>query len=303
MSERGGSPRPGASPVVSVVLLNYRAEDEMDTRACIQSLLASDYPALDLVLVDNGAPADVTARIEADFPTVRVLRAGGNRGFTGGNNLGIVDALERGSAYVLLLNNDTVVEPGCVSQLVRTAVIGERVGCVGGKILYHDAPDRVWFGGGELSVARGVGFHLREGEHDDDPGADAPSEVSFLTGCCMLLPADVLRRVGGLEEDFFAYVEDVELSIRLRDAGYRLLYQPAARLYHKVPLEEPEVSPMKIVLRDRNRRRLARRRYSAAARLRFMLLFYPTRVIHAARYLLAGDRARLAAIWRGLTEP
>lgn len=301
MSERGGSQGSGTSPVVSVVLLNYRAEDEVDTRACIESLLASDYPALDVVLVDNAAPADVTARLEADFPRVRVLRAGANLGFTGGNNLGIADALERGSAYVFLLNNDTVVEPGCVGHLVRTAESGERVGCVGGKILYHDAPDRIWFGGGELSVARGVGFHLREGEIDDRD-SEAPAEVSFLTGCCMLLPADVLRRVGGFEEDFFAYVEDVDLSLRLRRAGFRLLYQPAARLYHRVPLEEPEVSPMKIVLRDRNRRRLARRRYSAAARLRFMLLFYPTRMIHAGRYLLTGDRARLAAIWRGLTE-
>jgi GT2 family glycosyltransferase len=287
---------------VSVVLLNWCAEAVDDTVACVESLRKSTYPIDDVIVVDNGSPPEVGTQLAARLEGVTLIRTEQNLGFTGGNNRGIEHALAAGSEYVWVLNNDTVVEPDCIGELVAVAESTDNVGAVGAKILYYDHPDRVWFAGGDVSLVRGVGVHRRESELDAHQGGDV-EEVGFLTGCCMLLPAEVLRSVGGFEEDFFAYVEDVELSLRLRAAGFRLLYQPRARLHHRVPLTDPAVAPYKIVLRDRNRRRLARRRYRLAERIRFGLFFYPTRIAHALRYLARRDWPRFVAIWRGMTQP
>lgn len=294
------SPKVGEPPRVAVVLLNLRAEDL--TAACVRSLNAGDYPALSIVLVDNASADGSGERLHEAFPGVVYLPMKQNLGFTGGNNRGIENALAAGCDYVLILNNDTVVDRACISKLIEAAQADPDAGAIGGKILFYDAPDRIWFGGGDLSHFRALGLHQLEGKRDPDPEERGVREVSFLTGCCMLMPARVICEVGMFEEDFFIYAEDTELSLRIAKAGYQLLYQPAARLYHRVPIVEPPILPHKIVLRDRNRRRLVRRRYSLAGCVRFALFFYPTRIARAAQYLLNGDRERAGAIWRGMTE-
>jgi GT2 family glycosyltransferase len=287
-------------PSVTVVLLSYQTEGIADTAACIESLQSGCYPDLRIIVIDNGTPQDVAASLENRFPDVVYCRLPQNLGFTGGNNRGIERALDEGCDYVLMLNNDTVVEPDCVTQLVQAAEADRNAGAVGGQIFYFDEPKRIWFAGGDFSRMRGTGLHRTVGGRQRPVAATGTEEVSFLTGCCMLVPADVLRKVGGLEEDFFAYIEDVEFCLRLRTAGYKVLYAPAARLFHKVPVVEPEIPPHKIDLRDRNRRRLARRRFTAVDQLRFALFFYPSRLLQAGRYLLRGDRARLMAVWYGV---
>ncbi|MGI9179337.1 MAG: glycosyltransferase family 2 protein [Longimicrobiaceae bacterium] len=290
---------PSAPPRVTAVVLNWCGE--ADTAACLRSLLASDYPMLHILLVDNGSPDGSGERLHCAFPQVEYLHVGENTGYSGGNNRGIERALEGGAEFVLVLNNDTLVEPDCVARLVEVACATREVGAVGGKILYFDAPARIWFGGGDFSRLRAVGLHRHEREADPDPTGGAVEEVSFLTGCCLLIPARVLREVGPFEEDFFMYVEDLDLTYRMRAAGYRLLYQPGARLLHRVAPDAAPPTSRQIVLRDRNRRRFVRRRYGRADRLRFALFFYPTRVVQAARYLLRGDGGRAVAIWHGMT--
>jgi GT2 family glycosyltransferase len=294
----GGEPRGGAG--VAVVLLNYRAEAVDDTASCVESLRAGTVVPGSIIVVDNGAPAEVSDELLRRVPEIDLLRTGENLGFTGGNNRGIERALAAGFAYVWVLNNDTVVEPECLERLLEALERETAVGAVCGKILYFDHPERVWYGGGHLSLLRGIGKHEGEGEVDGAAGEEPVREVSFVTGCCMLLPAGALRAVRGFEEDFFAYVEDVELSLRLRRSGFRLLYAPGARLYHRIPMGEEDLTPWKIVMRDRNRRRLVRRRYRPVERAAFGAFFYPTRLIHAVRYAVAGDWERLRAIGRGL---
>ncbi len=288
-----------AAPRVAAVVLNWCSVP--DTSACLRSLEASDYPALSVLLVDNASPDGSGAELHALFPHLPYLQTGANLGYTGGNNRGIERALADGADYVLVLNNDTLVDPDAVTRLVEAARSRPRVGAVGPKIVYADAPDRIWFGGGDFSRARALGYHRGEGQPDPQPSGGEPEEVTFLTGCCLLLPAQVLREVGGFEEDFFAYVEDVDLCLRLMERGYRLLYQPAGRIAHRVPLHEAP-SAFGIEHGVRNRVRLARRRYGAADRLRFSVFFYPTRLLRAMGYLSRGDRERARAVWRGMTR-
>lgn len=288
------------SRVVAVVL-HWRREEEI--RACLRALLASDHPALDVVVVDNGSTDGSGARIRRDFPKIEHLRSERNLGYTGGNNRGWRYALERGPVdHFLFVNDDALVEEDAVSALVARAEEEPDVGAVAPKILERGRPERIWFGGGRLSRLRATGIHLREGE-TDATGSERAEEVTFVTGCCLLVPASVMEELGGFEEDFFAYIEDVDLSLRLRRAGYRLWYEPAARVHHAVGAEGSEPSPRQIELRDRNRRRLVRRRYGRAAGLAFAAFFYPSRLVHLARYLVRGDRERAGGIWRGMTAP
>jgi GT2 family glycosyltransferase len=289
------------NPRVIAVVVNWNRED--DTAACLRSLEASDYPRLATLLVDNGSTDGSGDRLRRAFPEVIHLSLDENTGFTGGYNQGMEFALEDGCEYVLLLNNDAVVEPECVSRMVEAAESTTGVGAVGGKILYFDAPDRIWFAGGDFSAVRAAGLHRCEGEKDDSAAGGSPEDVSFLTGCCLLIPTKVLREVGGFQEDFFAYVEDVEFSVRLRSNGYRLLYAPAARLLHRVPRDAAPPTPFKIRLRDRNRRRMVKRRFGRIARMRFGIFFYPTRLVIGVRYAIRGDRARATAVWDGMTDP
>ncbi len=295
------APRALRVPHVVAIVLNWCGEE--DTAACLESLDRSDYPGLEVLLVDNGSPDGSGDRLRARFPDVPYYQTGKNLGYTGGNNRGIDLALARGADYVLILNNDTVVEPECVSRLVEAAETSPGVGAVAPKILVHDAPERIWFAGGEFSRMRAIGYHRLEGQPDPDPAGGEMEDVSFLTGCCLLVPAGVFRAVGKFEEDFFAYVEDVEYSLRLASAGYRLVYQPGARLLHRVPVGPSDPSAFQIVQRDRNRRRLARRRYGPVDRFRFSLFFYPSRIVRAVQYLARGNTALARAIWRGMTLP
>ena len=294
------APASGIAPgKVVVVVLNWCRE--ADTAACLESLQASDYAALEVLLVDNGSPDGSGARLHRAFPDVPYLQTGRNLGFTGGNNAGIAWACEAGAEFVVVLNNDTVVEADCISRLVAAARSGSDIGAVAPTMLVHDAPDRIWYAGGSLSMLRGTGRHHGEGTVAATPSRDArPEPVSFITGCCILLTRPALATVGAFDEEYFAYVEDVDLSYRLTRAGFRLLHEPRARLLHRVPVAAEEPSPFQIVQRDRNRRRFVRLRLPWTRRAAFAAWFYPTRAIHLARYVARRDWARARAIWTGM---
>jgi GT2 family glycosyltransferase len=273
--------------VWAIVVTHGGAEDV--TAACFDSLVAQDYPALTVLLVDNASFDGSGARLRDRYPRFEYLNTGGNLGYTGGNNRGMAYALERGADYVLVLNNDTVVDAACVSQLVRSALsVPDRLGAIAPKMLYFDDPSRIWYAGGDLSYPRALARHRRELERDDPSEPPRLDAMTFATGCCFLMPAATARAMGGFREDFFIYCEDVELSIRLTRGGYHLYYQPAARLLHHEPLV-PQPTPFGILHRDRNRRRIARQHLSIPQRVVFALWFYPTRMIRFAQYVLRGE--------------
>jgi GT2 family glycosyltransferase len=176
------------------------------------------------------------------------------------------------------------------------------VGGVSPKILYHHQPDRIWFAGGHFSSFRGLGLHWREGE-DDDPREEGIREITFMTGACCLLSAAALGELGGFDEGFFAYVEDAELSVRMRAAGYRMLYQPTARILHHSPPPGAPPTPFQIRQRDRNRRKLMGLHFSPARRLPFLARFYLTRAALLLRYGVTGDGQRARAILQGMWGP
>jgi len=284
---------------VTAVVLNWC--NEHDTKACLDSLAAQDYAALGVLLVDNGSPDGSGPRLHARYPKIGYLQTGQNLGYAGGNNRGMKQAVDEGADYVLVVNNDTVLESSCVRELVQAAR-GEAVGAVGAKILRYDAPDRIWFGGGEFDKLRAIGRHVGENLADSNPAERDTRDVTFLTGCCLLIPAESLRAVGVFRDDFFAYCEDVEFCLRVSRKGLRLVYAPAARLKHRVPPAGTLPSPMQIRFRDRNRRRIVRLHYGPLDTVLFAVWFYPTRVALIVKYALQGEVERGRGVMRGMVE-
>ena len=220
-----------ALPLVWVVIVNWnRLEDTSD---CLSSILGMEYPNYRVLVVDNGSTDGSPSALRERFPKVTVLEAPANLGFAAGNNLGIRYALARGAQYILLLNNDTVVDRDMLAELVAGEESDPSVGIVGPKIYYFDDPQRIWFAGADrhpliLSAVRTGRGRL------DGPRFAQPRRVGFICGAAMLVKRCVWEEVGLLDEGFFMYYEDADFCLRAIKNGFELLYVPTALVWHKV---------------------------------------------------------------------
>jgi GT2 family glycosyltransferase len=244
------------TPQVFVVVLNWNGLN--DTLRCLESLAAAKVPSASVIVVDNGSRDDPVVQISRRFPEVTVLANVTNEGFAGGCNQGIAVALERGAAYVLLLNNDTTVAPDFLDHLVQAAETHRRAGMLGPKILFHDRPDRIWFAGNKTNYSFGRSLALgHRGWNEVDRGQyDKIESVGFLTGCAVLIRRELIADVGAFDPDFFAYFEDGDLCLRALAAGYQLLFVPRARVWHRAATsggDNSSYSPLTVYLTVRNR--------------------------------------------------
>jgi hypothetical protein len=191
------------------------------------------YPDFSLVLVDNASSDGTVEQVKRDFPAVEIIVNPRNLRFAGGNNIGIECALRNGADYVLLLNNDTIVDPDFLSELVRTAESEKNIGMAGSKIYYYDDPKRIWFAGGKVEFWNGWVSHIgiREMDHGQH---DTTKQVDYLTGCCLLVKREVIEKVGKLDESYFIYGEDADWCIRASAVGFKLFYVPSSVIWHKV---------------------------------------------------------------------
>jgi GT2 family glycosyltransferase len=219
-----------AAPVVYVIVLNWN--NYADTRKCLASLLAATYPALRIILVDNGSTDQSSHRLQADFPTLQCIFNAQNLGFSKGCNVGIRAALaDVDCAYVLLLNNDAEVEPQFMEAAIEVAGADDRTGLVGGKILHAPESRIIGYAGGDISRWRGR--LIIHGFNEWDHGQyDQPGEVGFVTGAFMLISRPVLEKVGLLPEEYFFGTEEQDYSFNVRRAGFKLYYAPGSVAYH-----------------------------------------------------------------------
>ena len=218
-------------PKVFVVVLNWRRST--DTIDCVQSLLGTAYQRVEIVIVDNASGDGSVARLTAAFSKIPVIENSENLGYAGGNNIGIRYALEHGADYVLLLNNDTIVDRNVVQDLVAAAESDGGVGIVGPKIYDYHEPETIWFAGAMIDWSTGESPHIGLGERDRGQ-YEGRVEVDRLTGCAMMVRREVFERVGVLDPSFFLYYEDVDFCLRARSAGYQIVCARNAKVWHKV---------------------------------------------------------------------
>jgi hypothetical protein len=220
------------SPRVTAIVLNFDLTEE--TVACVRSLQRASYDALRILVIDNASPDGGEERLRKALPGVEVRGTGANLGYTGGINAGFRFAREQPTDYLLVLNPDTEVDPQFLGPLVDAMESDGRAAIAGGTIYMHHDPSRVWYAGGRLVPWRGLAVHLHENEVRGPSSLGEPRPVTFVTGCMALHRASLLSAIGGQDERFFLYLDDIELSARVLRRGYRLLYVPRSVVYHRV---------------------------------------------------------------------
>jgi GT2 family glycosyltransferase len=279
-------------PHVAVIVVNWNGREI--TLECLRSLSAQTYPHADLIVVDNASSDGSADAIRSAYPDVILLSMAANLRFAGGNNAGMREALNRGADLVLLLNNDTVVHPDFLKHLVARLEMDPRCGMVAPKIFYFAQPDKLWFAGGVISMWTGTMKHI--GIREVDCGQhDAVREIDYASGCCILVRSDVIRKIGLLDESYHIYTEDADWSMRVRRAGYTVLYEPAARVWHKISVSSGgHLSWYKLKNKFLSNLRFFWRYGSWGQRLVFPWMNIIVNAVAAGRYLIAvrGKQAR-----------
>lgn len=287
------------APTVFVILLNWNQEG--DTRDCLQSLRGASYPARQVIVVDNGSRDGSPERLQAEFPEVQLLTQPTNIGFAAGNNLGIREALARGADLILLLNNDTLVDPGFLEPLVEAMGSSPDMGIVGPKICRYPEQDVLWFAGGRIDWPTGQQFHIGAGEKDRGQH-DVPLDVDYVTACCLLARRAVFDLVGLLDPRFFIYFDETAWNVRAARAGFRIRYIPMARVCHKVSAAMKRSSPDTAYYFTRNRL-LFLTEYGPRERRWFYRYFYTTRPLrYGADLIRKGHGPQGRAVLQGLWD-
>lgn len=280
---------------LAVVILTWNGRE--DTLACLESLESAGHPKEGeaVVVVDNGSTDDTLEAVEGRFPWVVTLQNGANLGFAGGNNAGIEWALERGYAYVMLLNNDTQVPEGALEALLAFLEAHPEDGGVQPLLVRHHDRDRIDSMGVELFTLPGA--RDRAIGRPVEKAPEAPEEVFGVCAAAALYRSEALREAGLLDEDFFILLEDVDLCFRIRLAGYGFHLVPSVRILHKRGISsQGKLSGEKRYLLHRNINALAVRYWPA----RHLLMYAPFLVKGWAWGLTAASRTGRRSEWASL---
>jgi GT2 family glycosyltransferase len=219
-------------PCVVVVVLAHNGC--ADSVACLDSLRSANWANRHVVFVDNGSTDGSSEVVAERFQEVHILRREENLGFAEGNNVGIRQALALGADYVLLLNNDTVVASDAIAACVAVARSRGDIGAVCPMVYFTEPPTMIWYAGARFDPQRTRSGRML-GYRELDRGQFASAgETDRAVGAAVLIPRPVLETVGVLDSQLFFLYEDVDWSLRARQAGYRIFLAPEAKVWHRV---------------------------------------------------------------------
>jgi GT2 family glycosyltransferase len=216
---------------VAIVVLSYNGLE--DTRKCLRSLQPAVRPYSTPILVDNGSTDGTASAVAKEFPWCRVLRLEKNAGPVGGNNAGMRLALELGVEWILLLNNDTIVAESLLDRLIEAAQAHPEYSVLGPVIKFMDDPDTVMTDGTIFNPPTPTGFFLRKPVPVTELRPPAVTDVDAVNGCCLMIRADMARRIDFFDERFFMYHDETDLCLRVTAAGGRLGVIDHALVWHK----------------------------------------------------------------------
>ncbi|MCX6285695.1 MAG: glycosyltransferase family 2 protein [Bacteroidetes bacterium] len=240
--------QPQQYPLVSIITVNFNGSE--DTLEMIDSLTRISYPNIEIIVVDNNSENDNPRIIKERFPSVVLYESNINMGFAGGNNLGIMRA--RGE-YVLLLNNDTIVEKGFLEPLVRKMQSDPNIGCVSSKLRFYYDRSVIQFAG-YTPIDHRTMRSFAIGYREKDKGQyDIDKETPYAHGAAMMVSMNVIRAIGIMSYIFFLYYEEADWSYRIKKAGYTIWYVNNSMVYHKESISVGKLSASKVYYQNRNR--------------------------------------------------
>ena len=299
---------------IIVIILNWNGLD--DTLACLNSLKKVKSPDFDCLIIDNHSKIDPKTEIKAHFPDIGFIRLDHNKGFAGGNNVGIKYAIENNYKYILLLNNDTIVDSNFLTPLVNALQSNEQLKMVQPLIYNYDKNNKtqpIWNAGGKWNYWIGDAITCKK-------LAVNKLQVNFkpdwLSGCALLIKSNELVNVGNLNEKMFAYYEDVDLSFKMNTSGNALTLVPESLIYHKAnssvnnnPSFKPKegsLNPLVHFWNARNRIWVIKKYqpwYFLPFNILAIFLYY---VVIISYFLIRGRFSKFSAsvkgLWQGLSQ-
>ncbi len=214
-------------PRVFIILVNWN--NWQDTLECIRSLANINYANHRIIVIDNGSTDDSFKRLKRSSPKVKLIRSQENLGFAGGNNVGIRYSLGNKADYVLLLNNDTVVDKDFLEPLVQFLETDPKFGIVGPLIYDYHVKDKLWWAGGKFDFW--LNFHP-----ETEMSQSETKIVTFQSGCAMLIKKEVFEKVGFLDEDYFLYYEDADFCFSAKRVGFSCAVTKKSNIWHKISM-------------------------------------------------------------------
>jgi GT2 family glycosyltransferase len=285
-----------SNPLVTIISINYKQASV--TCEMLASLQAITYPNYEVIVVDNASPEDEITPVENSFPDVQLIRSSQNLGFAGGNNLGIAAAKGK---YLLFLNNDTEVAPGFLEPLVEVFEANTTVGVASPKIIFHGTDNLIQYAGC-AGINPWTGRSITFGSLEKDEGQhDVSSSTALAHGAAMMVPMELVKRVGLMPELYFLYYEELDWCEMFKRAGYYCHYVAKSTVYHKESASVGQGSIMRTYYMYRNRLLYIRRNLKGvqfwSGVLFFLLLAVPKQ---AMVFALRAQFKYLQALWRGL---
>jgi len=288
--------------MIKLALITLHYKNLSDTIALLRSIKSSRLPRetnLTIYVIDNEGSTGLMQVVETDFPNIVIINNGQNNGFAAGNNLGFTRAIADQAEIIIAINNDITVPKDFFERVLASPINRPDVAAVGGLIYFapgyefksgYRSGDRgrvVWYAGGKFDWANILGSNSHVDEVDSGQFTKTTA-TDFITGALFITKASVLKTVGLFDERYFMYLEDVDLSTRMKKAGLRLIFDPHIKTWHKVAQSSGIGSPLNDYFITRNRLLFGKK--FARPRTQFALFR------EAMRKLISGSPAQKTAI-------
>lgn len=271
----------------------------VDTCELIESLRKYVHSvSYEIIVVDNASRENEAAKIKEKYPFVTTLRSDTNRGFSGGNNLGIKVA---DGQYIFLINNDTYVESDGFHNLIERLESGKNIGAVSPKIRFAFPPQNIQFAGFTPLSSVTIRNEVVGFGHPDDGSFDTAHTTPYLHGAALMVKREVIEKVGLMPEIYFLYYEEVDWCTRMTDAGYELWYDPRCTVFHKESQSTGQLSKLRTYYMTRNRLLYTRRNRTGSQRL--LSIFYQCTIAagkNSIQFALKGRFDLFSAVWKGV---
>jgi GT2 family glycosyltransferase len=291
---------------LAIIIVNWNQFNL--THDCIISLKNCDYGNFKIILVDNASEDKSGIKLINKFPDVVFIQNKKNLGFTGANNIGIKYAINHSFKFVMLLNNDTEVDKNFISPLINKLSNNSNVGAVQPVITNWHNRNRIWNFGGKINKFTGQVQTINKGKKIDQ--INLKDETEWISGCCFVIKSEIIEKVGKLDNSYFVYFEDVDWSVRIVQAGYKLELEPKSLIYHhegaswknKKKSREGSISPYTHYLNIRNHIYFI---------LKFKHKFNPIGVLlyqiikiggYSLYFLMRFRFLKLKMVWKGLMD-
>jgi len=280
---------------ICIVLINWNGYN--DTMECLESISKLVYTDFDILLIDNSPDESDYVKFKLELKNVILIRIE-NKGFAAANNVAFELVIAKCYDFVLLLNNDTIVEPDFLDKLLYLSD-EEELGILTPKINYYSNRNIIWAAGGRLSNIAASGFMEKTGKPDNVSINN--KYIDFISGCCMFIKTDVIRKVGLMDENYFLYLEDADFCHRTISAGYKLLYVADSKIYHKV--NTTSINNLQIPLYYTTRNRLYFGKKFYPKRLFIIKLYiYSTMLIKFGYWAIKGKQNNIKTVFKAISD-